>query len=72
VPVGCRRRAVLGQPGPKRLGVAVAELVPGHGDRQGRAVAAPPGPLGPDGRVPVDQELGQELELGRHGPAGLG
>src|SRR5215216_1622057 len=71
MPVGGRRRAVLGQPGPQGLGVAVAKLVPGDGDRQWRAGLAPAGSLGPVGRVAVDQELGEELERGGHGPAAL-
>jgi hypothetical protein len=61
VPVGRCRRAVLGQPGPQGLGVAVAELVPGHGDRQGRAGLASAGSLGPVGLLAIEQELGQEL-----------
>jgi hypothetical protein len=68
VPVGRRRRVVLGQPGPQGLGMAVAELVPGHGDRQRHAIPTPAGSLGPLGRLAVDQKLGQELERGIHGP----
>ena len=72
MPVGGWRRAVLGQPGPQGLGVAVAQLMPGHGHRQRRAVPTPAGPLGPVGRVAVHQQFGEELERGGHGPAGLG
>ena len=72
VSVGGRRRAVLGQPGPQRLGMAVAELVPGDGDGQRRAGLAPAGPLIPAGRAAVDQELGEELQRRGHRPAGLG
>jgi hypothetical protein len=53
--VGGRRRAMLGQPGPQGLSVAVAELMPGDGDGQRRAGLSPAGPLGPVGGLAVDE-----------------
>jgi NADPH-dependent 2,4-dienoyl-CoA reductase/sulfur reductase-like enzyme len=41
--------------------VAIAELVPGHGDGQRRAGPAPAGSFRPVGRLPVEEEFGTQV-----------
>jgi hypothetical protein len=58
VPVGGRWRAVLGQPGPERLSVGVAEAMPGDVAGQQPLLLSPSASLLGGRRTAVDESLG--------------